>query len=467
MSAPVVVLPESGTANVLASLSAQNERRQEFDYNKRMQEQQRQEQRQASNRMTNLHNIDDATDFKQYQTGEQAFDNFSINKLQELQKQFMGMTDADPVELEYRIQQTMKPFLTWHQQGKGAIATMKKGLQDFNKTYPNVDLPTAENLMSKQMFNDFFETDENGQPKMKNPSFIPQRDYTSVLQDPNVLGQIVNDTKPFYDAFQNIKTSPVGEKDYKNKKGKVVSYKWSGAETPFTKRVTDDEGKVTGIETNYTPFEAVQDGKKQPMRLATDEMMTYLHSNPQSYAGMVGAWNKFKQQKGLSNLSPAEEDILLRNFVYNTAEQYMPKGFKTEEITKEPKITNNIYNKTGEPQIRDVYAEINTKADDPARPHKTIPLNELSASAQAIVLRYTNDLTKADLGQKDIFLKKEPDGTINIVRSKNGAVIAPIDAVDINIKAQVGAKEKREILKNSGSKKPSKKNTLIPPVPMT
>ena len=101
-------------------------------------------------------------------------------------------------------------------------------------------------------------------------------------------------------------------------------------------------------------------------------------------------------------------------------------------------------------QIRDVYNELQNKQVEGEKifgsGYKGIPLNELSPTAQGIVIEYANKLTNDDLTQSDIFVKKDSGGKFNIVKSPSGEIIAPMDFTDINIKAQPGVKEKREVV---------------------
>jgi hypothetical protein len=315
--------------------------REQDRYNQQLdqQNQYRQEQQIQQNRMSNLRSIDDVFDFKQYQTGEQAFDNYTMKELQAVkQKALTEYVNMNPVEMQYRLQQDMKPLIEWHTAGRGALTNMKKGLQDFNKTYPNIDLPSAENRMTREMFTDFFEVDDNGQPKRKPVEFIKQRDYTQSLQDPNVLGELVNDTSPFLKEIKSFPTSTIRDSDFVNNKGYKKGKKWSAVQVPgFNEIVLDKDGNPT----QQVVAEDFPLPQGKSMKVLPEQTLSLL--SPSASAALRGMYVAEKKRKGIKT-EGAEDEILFRNFAYRQMEDFLPKGISIEETktTPAPKITVNV-----------------------------------------------------------------------------------------------------------------------------
>jgi len=90
-----------------------------------------------------------------------------------------------------------------------------------------------------------------------------------------------------------------------------------------------------------------------------------------------------------------------------------------------------------------------------------IPLNELSATAQSVVLKYANDLSGGQLTQADIYVDKGSDGRFSIKESATGNLIAPIDFTDVNIKTQANTKAKEEVVKQGKQSRPESKTFNI------
>lgn len=115
--------------------------------------------------------------------------------------------------------------------------------------------------------------------------------------------------------------------------------------------------------------------------------------------------------------------------------------------------------------IRDVFGEVN----DAVGAGKAKPLNELSSTAQGVILKYARDITGEKLGQGEIAIFRGNDNKIGIwsvkrQKNKSGVeedvvdkLIAPIDFTDINVPTQAGVKEKRAVIQSGNKEVPSSK----------
>ena len=115
--------------------------------------------------------------------------------------------------------------------------------------------------------------------------------------------------------------------------------------------------------------------------------------------------------------------------------------------------------------IRDVFGEVN----DAVGAGKAKPLNELSSTAQGVILKYARDITGEKLGQGEIAIFRGNDNKIGIwsvkrQKNKSGVeedvvdkLIAPIDFTDINVPTQAGVKEKRAVIQSGNKEVPSPK----------
>jgi len=144
-----------------------------------------------------------------------------------------------------------------------------------------------------------------------------------------------------------------------------------------------------------------------------------------------------------------------------------------EEIieTKAPqiKITNNSSSGRGgaDVQIRDLYGELDKKLKKGSILFRKgeskkmglsyrLPLNEVSAGAQKILINDASDITgRDDFSQDEIYIRKDADSSINMVYAngrKSGEVLAPIDFSGLNLPANVGIKARTKIV-SEGNKK--------------
>lgn len=115
--------------------------------------------------------------------------------------------------------------------------------------------------------------------------------------------------------------------------------------------------------------------------------------------------------------------------------------------------------------IRDVFGEVNNAVSS----GRAKPLNELSSTAQGVILKYARDITGDKLGQGEIAIFRGGDNKIGIwsvkrQKNKSGVeedvvdkLIAPIDFTDINVPTQAGVKEKRAVIKSGNKSVPSPK----------
>lgn len=429
----------------------------------------REQQEQQKNRMYNLNAVDKATDAKDYQTGEAAFDNYSNAELSRIQeKALTDYINLSPEEMKYRLSKDMQGFINWHSNAKGQIKQINAQLQDFNKTYPNVDAVKAHDRVFTDFARDFMQQDpQTGQWQRKPIEFIKPRDYFSELQKPSVLGEITNDVSPLSKFFQGRKVSNVGEKDYKNNKGKVISYKWSGAETDLSERVKDKDGKVIGMDMKYQPFDL---GGGKTLKLIPDEAYDEIVNTPAAKAAASKLWNVEKQRKGLNPSNEVEEELLFKNFLYEKGRTMLPHGFKTEEIEKTPVIKVSV-NGGGSrssrgssngtvAQINDAYGRIASKA---ATKKYHVPMSELDPADQLSVLEYARKISGDNtLSYENVYIGKEKDGSLTIRSAGdddafggNGEnkdkIISPLPYLDINMSANksLGVKAKNAVVSKS------------------
>jgi hypothetical protein len=426
-------------------------------------------------REQNFGNLLKATQFENYDTPDVELNKITERELNNIREEGKQLISRDPLEFDSWLSTRPKDFNSWYRMAKSDLGNVTAQRQEFNKDFPNVNLAKANNMVSKSFLDNYTEIDTTtGQRAIKPVHLItPQNDYYGQLKTPQALGEITEYTQPATDLFQKIKTENVGDKEYTNKRGQITTKKWSGLLTPFTKMDEDEKGNPIAV-TKYESMNVVNPvtGKMEEMKLATPEMVQYvMQSSPGATAAMFKLWSDEKKAKGLTNLDPAVEDPLFKNFVYKYADKNLPHQIKTEEGTVTPKISVNVGAPAGTAGINDIYSEIsnlaNSKKLNKGSTSKgsivtnASPVNELSATAQGIVLDYVKKLKGVEsVGQDEIVIAKDADGSLGVydfdqTANRIGGLIAPLDKTSINIKAQPTAKGKSSVIAQ-GNQNPKK-----------
>jgi hypothetical protein len=443
------VLPDRGLTDAQKLSYLQNQRQLDEQRQERLQKQKEQQEGQ------NLNTINDELDWKKYATGEQAIDNYSQGELQKIYNDALrNHINDDPVALEGWLQNNIQPLALWHTKAINTFKDLNSNMQDFNKTYPNTDIGKTKDILYNQFQNDFLNVDANGQITRKNTDDIRPSNYNAIMQDPTFLGTVTNDTTPFSKFFYDIPKTSVGDKQYTNKQGHVKAYAWSGLMPEGVGEIaTDQDNKPTSIQLRGDVIPSMTDAQGNPAKTLPNDIMARLQGNPAAYAAAQKLW---LDQKSKMPVSPQNEGVLKNAFLYNQANQLVAHPLKTEEIQKEPKpprITVNVDSTNGT-NINDVYKEIVTKTN--AKPHLRQPVNELSSTAQSVVLKIARDVSgDKELNQGDILIAKDQDGNYSIYNANDNSLIAPLDFTNTNLPVNKSVKQQQKILSQQPQKSSS------------
>lgn len=220
-----------------------------------------------------------------------------------------------------------------------------------------------------------------------------------------------------------------------------------------------------------------QEGEKTsaPIRMVTPQIYKSILANSPGTADWLRGQiitaiksGEYKDGSGRRiDINSPQADMLGKAIIYDELKARGLGGMKEvieQKANPSLRTTVNV-NPSGnkaEVSIDDIFNEVNEKSQSNLEKFgdKTgLPLIKLSARAQKVLIKYANDLMgKGDelngQTQEDIFVKKERDGTINLMQAVRDAdknvvdmkVIAPIDFKDVNIPVQVNAKRKGKVV---------------------
>jgi hypothetical protein len=333
---------------VLQSAIAMQERRAESDYENQVRAMQAAQKKAADDRMKNLGILAKETDFgTQYATPDLQVNSITQKELQNVRKEAESLVGESPEKFQNFLNTRLSDLVQWNNMAKTDATNIKAKQSELNSTFPNIDLNKANTLVSKAFLDNYTELDQaTGELKRKNySSVVPNKNYFEQFDNPKTLAPLVNDTSGFYELMKGIPTQKVGDKNYVNKQGKVQSFKWSGMTTPFTEIVENTKGEpVVSVKAIDIPVgKNPTTGKVETMKGATDDLLSYIISNPKSKLSVYKLWEDEKAKRGVDySKDPAIEDAMFRNFVYTQAEKLLPHGVVTEEITKTPTINVKV-----------------------------------------------------------------------------------------------------------------------------
>lgn len=311
--------------------------------------------------------------------------------------------------------------------------------------------------------------------------------YPERVTTDTAIDEFVKSSPKFSETKDITSYSPTG--GMSRKKVKITSPDWLTTDT-------DQMGATTGLVPRYEvalnngqpivhEFEDAS-GKKinAPVRLLDEQLFKTIMSQRPGIADWVrGQVNRtlkeYKNPDGAPiDINSPQATNVARAILYDELKNRRGGSIEDVEIQNKPSapeirmhFTGSPYptkgssgSASGELQIRDIYQEVDKKVKEQDLPFgldKIVgtPLNELSASAQKIILEYANKLLGGGYTQSDISLRRDKN-SINIISSEDGKVIAPIDFGDINIAAQPSVKEKREVIKQSKDKSAKKEDPL-------
>lgn len=295
------------------------------------------------NRLYNLKQIQEATNPKPYDTPFTKVNRAIGSELGNIYNEAIKYIGEKPEFVSQLIREKMGNVAKWSDLAMNDAKRIEKQQLEFNKTFGNTDLNQVNKIVTDEFENNLFDKDAKGNlVGLKAPHLInPEKDYFEPLNRPDVLSSVVNNTEPFFKRLQGIPTQSVGDKQYVSKSGKVKSSAWSGLQTPFSQMEEDAQGNPV-MTTKFEEFPAIKDANGKPMRLASDDLMEYVTSDPQSKAAALALFNKEKREKGLNIQDDNINDKLFRNFIYRNTDRFIPHGVKTAEIEKTPKITVNV-----------------------------------------------------------------------------------------------------------------------------
>jgi hypothetical protein len=292
----------------------------------------------------------------------------------------------------------------------------------------------------------FYNTDANGNRQLKDISSIdPSKNYADealkgdVYTNEGLNDFVKNSGHTVLD--QNIKT--------RDANGKITQSKVDITKPNFMISDTD----ANGVHQGFVPkFNVATEGDgalihtfkddqgndvKAPVRMVTDDVWDQL---PPTSKGYIIQETKALLKSHNSDLpiGSTQAENLGKAIAYdelkNNAKDY--STMKRSDVNLQPlppRTTINIGNQ--EPQTINLYKDVDDIVSAPKQnKFQATGINQLPATAQKTIIDIARNATgEKGLGNGDLFLNKDADGTINIRRVSDNSVVSPLDPLSMNV----------------------------------
>jgi hypothetical protein len=434
---------------------ALSERRFEFDQRNQLAQQEKADR----NRLFNLKQIQDATAQKQFETPNHIIDNQIGTELKSIHDDSFQFLDKDPAFVDQYIKNRIGKVSQWSDLAKQHAQQIKDGITEFNKTVPNTDLNKTYEYTNQQFKDNFFDKDQMGNYSgLKDPHLIAQNvNYLEQFNDPNKLATIVNNTEPLYKFFKEIPKEAIHGSEYVNKKGNVVSNKWSGWGTPYTQVVGDENDKPTA----QVPYQAAMVTEQgEPIKIATPQLRQAMIGNPAVEASFIKEWGNEVARKGLQNVDSHALDILKENFRHRFAEQQL---LPTHQVNLDEKVvtpTTKNYISTGSKETS--FNDIAQQLEDFLPKEGLAPLTSAPSEVREYLSNSVNKSRGIDnhLDIDKLSVVKANNGSYRVLDMNNdGEVVGVFSRKGINLSGAKGKNEREAAKKDNQQAAPQTKMT--------
>jgi len=416
-------------------------------HNKEIAYQRHKEQEAEQWRKLNL--IQDLTDLSKHQTSDDIANAVGNQHANDIFKKYTAAAgQMSPAELQYNISKDMQSVTNGLDAMKNELAQSDQMIGALKTKFPSLDITS----LAKDSRADILGRRLKNANEFANPLEVPQS--TINYGDPDFLSRYVTGNKGITEEIVN----PKGADDVSVYKGSPNQYTKYSAKIPYWKKPSYDPAKLNNgfitdksepslqIKATTLPAASLPSSNGKPFKIVDEDVYKRFTNDEGKNIELIKStrdeypeYDKFNSQ---------EKEYAKRNVLYKHLEALDQSNFHPTDVHAPSASLLKLYaggsgsgSSKVEPEIRDIYKEVSGKVGE-----EGTPMNIMSAGAQKTILEYANKLTGEGMTQGDVMLKKAADGTINIVRTDDNKVIAPIDFGDLNVPSQPSVKEKRAVI---------------------
>lgn len=458
-----------GQALMFKQQQAQQAQLRQDALNERAQYRKDQERERNEFRQSNL--LKEEFNPTKYQTGVGLVDQYAQKKLSDLLRQYSDPKYASMPLNEFTgmIMNEVSPIAS------GASAVKNKLAQEMaiikNAVAQNKYLDGGKLLddVRNRVANEFMVPDQKGGFTFRplDQANINKSHALDILSSPDAYNYVNN--QGISDYLKGIKESATSAKPqtYSLKRPDGGTAIYQGRMSPFQQiEEAPDQYGFVKQQPRYSVISEPGrvDRMGNPIKTVPEDVLNKLTDTPGSAMVFNKLFSEYAGRAGINQNDPVERQKFAYTMLNNTLGSEQPFVHSQQQPQKAAHTTiNNAAAK--EVGIRDIYGEITNKLAE-KKPGFDMPFNELSPTAQEILLKHANNLSAGldeKLNQSNIQVGKRDDGQIHLINTATGKSIMPIPYEDINTSANTGTKAKQQVIKNAAKESvPTKRTTITP-----
>jgi len=420
------------------------------------------------------------TDLSKHHTGNDIADSIGNQKANELIGKWTGMLQQNK-QLSYAdllsgVNKDMGATISALDGLKSELNESDEAIKKIKTMFPEAD----QNRLMQEHRADILKRRIDNKAGFINPMQVEPSSFAAKLSDPEYLSQYIQGNKNLTDAIIN----PKGADDASVYVGQPNdAHTKFEAKVPFWKTANFDPKQLQAgflpkgikpelkVKSTILPPESLPSSNGKPFEIIDNDVYKRFAEDPKSNLELIAATRS--QFPGYDKFNPTEKSYAKRKVLNDQIKALDNTQFHATATSNAPRTNINIAGNK-DTQIKDVYKEITDAAKSKAH---ILPINELSSTAQAILLKTARDsygdisvplldeagnqeydandrpkFTKRPINQSDIVITKDKDGKLQIGKVMNNKVteiIAPVDFYDVNSKANKGVKAQQQVIKQT------------------
>lgn len=389
--------------------------------------------------------IQELSNVDKYQTGDSVADALGNMKASEVLQKYTALAGSmSPAELQYKISQDIQNTAAGMQGFKDEMTVFSNRLPELQKMYPSLSTKALEQKYREDIIGRRIKDNEFANPTHIDPPRIN-------IDDPETLADFMQQ-----DADKIISKEIVNPQIYQTEhraKGNRDSYtKFTEKLSPFAKSNLTPESYNADmfLKSNVNPSISFDSTPEDIFGTKVETLSKEAYKagfSPEANIAFISMAKKGMPQ--WSKMTSEEKDKSVRAIALDYVKKLDKSGYSFENANPPAARTSNTINMPGSGgagSFRDAYNRILKESNNPNRPNKSIPINELnSEDADVVVAAANRKDPSAGFNYSNIFVKQDNDGVLKIYKSDDGALVTSLTEGGVNVDANkpFGVKEKR------------------------
>lgn len=304
--------------------------------------------------LTNLKNLNDATDKLNLPLGNDYANTVMGSEAKKVYQNLIDKANTlDPTTFDYLLHRETDNLFGWEKQFRQDLEFTQKYTDDILKGNSNLDVNKTKQVAQSQLENKYFDL-QNGEWVRKHPDAIMgNQNPVAALSDPKMQGYLaVGGEDVIRKAVQSAKPQALDYHKYASDKGFVNAEDYDIGINPMVTEVTHDEYGKPQLKRRT---EDVTLGKDITLKMLPEETFDEYMKSPDFNSAFHKLWNpkgaaieQKAASEGVNILDPHSEKMLQRDFLRQVIDDgKMDLSFiqpKVKQVIPKPPVTHNTFN---------------------------------------------------------------------------------------------------------------------------